>query len=95
MNAGLSRVGEARIIVPTLFHEEYVDGQRQLSRQNDPAGLILALSLMQQWTVAFDYADVNALIEAIRRTSALERSRVRFGLTMPDGSALANDVHPG
>lgn len=88
MNAELSRVGEARIIIPTLFHEEYVDCQRQLSRQNNPAGIIRALSLMQQWTVAFDYADVNALIEAVRRTNALERSRVQFRLTMLDGSPL-------
>ena len=90
MNAELSRAGEARIIIPTLFHEEYVDNQRQLSRQNEPAGLIRALSLMQQWTVAFDYADVNRLIEAVRHTNALERSRAQFRLSMPDGSALAN-----
>ena len=91
MNAELSRVGEGRIIIPTLFHEEYVDSLRQLSRQNDPAGLIRALSLMQQWTVAFDFADVNALIVAVRRTGALERSRVQFRLTLPDGSALADE----
>lgn len=91
MNAELSRVGEARIIIPTLFHEEYVDCQRQLSRQDIPDGLIHALALMQQWTVAFDYADVNALIEAVKRTNALERSRVQFRLTMPDGSPLVNE----
>ncbi len=91
MNAELSRTGAARIIIPTLFHEEYVDCQRQLSRQNDPDGFIRALALMQQWTVAFDYADVNALIETVRRTNALERSRVQFRLTMPDGSSLANE----
>lgn len=91
MNAELSRVGEARIIIPTLFHEEYVDCQRQLSRQNEPSGLIRAVSLMQQWTVAFDYANVNILIEAVRRTNALERSRAQFRLAMPDGSPLAND----
>ena len=91
MNSELSRVGEARIIIPTLFHEEYVDCQRQLSRQDNPDGLIRALSLMQQWTVAFEYADVNVLIEAVRRTNALERSRVQFRLTMPDGSPLVNE----
>lgn len=91
MNAELSRVGEARIIIPTLFHEEYVDCLRQLSRQNSPNSLIRALALMQQWTVAFDYTDVNALIEAVRRTNALERSRVQFRLTMPDGSPLVNE----
>lgn len=91
MNAELSRVGEARIIIPTLFHEEYVDCQRQLSRQDIPDGLIHALALMQQWTAAFDYTDVDALIEAVRRTNALERSRVQFRLTMPDGSPLVSE----
>ncbi|OGA42168.1 MAG: cell filamentation protein Fic [Betaproteobacteria bacterium RIFCSPLOWO2_12_FULL_62_13] len=91
MNAELSRVGEARIIIPTLFHEEYVDCQRQLSRQDTPNGLIHALALMQQWTVAFDYTDVSALIESVRRTNALERSRVQFRLTMPDGSPLVSE----
>lgn len=88
MNAELSRVSEARIIIPTLFHEEYVDCQRQLSRQDEPAGLIHALTLMQQWTIAFDYTNVTALIEAVKKTNALERSRVQFNLLMPDGTPL-------
>ena len=68
-----------------------MDAQRQLSRQDEPAGLIRALSMIQRWTVAFDYAEVNALIEAVRRAHALERSRVQFRLAMPDGSALAQE----
>jgi len=89
-NAELSRVGEARIIIPTLFHEEYVDCQRQLSRQDDPTGFVRALRLMQAWTVAFDYSDVGRLIEVVKRTNALERSRNQFKLTMPDGSPLGD-----
>jgi hypothetical protein len=88
MNAELSRAGQARIIIPTLFHEEYVDCQRQLSRQNDPAGHIRALRLMQAWTVAFDYSDIGALIEATGKTNALEKSRARFRLMLPDGAPL-------
>lgn len=88
MNAELSRTGEARIIIPTLFHEEYVDCQRQLSRQNEPIGIIHALTLMQRWTIAFDFSEVNILIDAVKKTNALERSRVEFRLTMLDGSPL-------
>jgi len=88
MNAELSRCGESRIIIPTLFHEEYVDCQRQLSRQNDADGLLRALVLIQGWTVAFDYQDVDRLIEAVKRTNGLERSRAQFKLTMPDGTSL-------
>lgn len=88
MNAELSRTGDARIIIPTLFHEEYVDCQRQLTHQNDPAGFIRVLALMQRWTIAFDFSNVDALIEAIKATNALEHSRVQFKLTMPDDSPL-------
>ena len=92
MNAELSRVGEARIIVPTLFHEEYVDCERQLSRQDDPTGFVRVLLLMQAWTVAFDYTDTDALIAAVTRTNALERSRAQFRLLMPDGSPVGLPV---
>ena len=92
MNAELSRVGEARIIIPTLFHEEYVDCERQLSRQDDPTGFVRVLPLMQAWTVAFDYTDTDALIAAVTRTNALERSRAQFRLLMPDGSPVGLPV---
>lgn len=88
MNAELSRTGEARIIIPTLLHEEYVDCQRQLSRQSNPTGLVHILALAQQWTMAFNYSDVDALIANAKRTNALERSRAEFTLTMPDGTPL-------
>ena len=80
MNAELSRSGDARIIIPTLFHEEYVDCLRQLTHQNDPAGFIGAVALMQRWTNAFDFSNVDALIEAIKATNALEHSRAQFKL---------------
>ena len=92
MNAELSRAGEARIIIPTLFHEEYVDCERQLSRQDDPTGFVRVLPLMQAWTVAFDYTDTDALIAAVTRTNALERSRAQFRLLMPDGSPVGLPV---
>ncbi len=91
MNAELARAGEARIIIPTLFHWEYVDCQRQLSREDDPNGLVRALTLMQAWTSAFDYSDIDALIAAVTRTHAFERSRSQFiQLLMPDGTPLAS-----
>ena len=88
MNAELSRTGEARIIIPTLFHEEYVDCQRQLSRQNDPAGYIRALTLMQAWSIAFDYSEIDQLLARTKATNALERSLSQFKLAMPDGTSL-------
>ena len=86
MNAELSRSGDARIIIPSLFHEEYGDCQRQLTHQNDPAGFIRTVALMQRWTIGFDFSNIDALIDAIKATNALEHSRAQFKLTMPDKS---------
>jgi hypothetical protein len=91
MNAELSRTAEARIIIPTLFHEEYVDSQTQLSLQDDPGAHIRALALIQKWTLAFDYSDIDRLIDAVKKTNALERSRKQFKLMMPDGSPLGTN----
>ncbi len=44
--------------------------------------------LMQRWTAAFDFSNVDVLIEAIKATNALEHSRAQFKLTMPDNSSL-------
>ena len=65
-----------------------MDCQRQLSRQNISTGLFHILALAQQWTIAFDYADVDALIATVKHTNALERSRAEFTLTMPNGIPL-------
>ncbi len=94
MNAELSRTGEARIIIPTLFHEEYVDCQRQLSRLDIPDGHVRALSLIQGWTVAFDYSNIDALITVLKQTNAMERSRAQFRLTMPGGLPLSGLPDP-
>lgn len=49
MNAELSRLGLCRIAIPTLFHPQYVDCQRALTRANDPDGFIKALSFAARW----------------------------------------------
>jgi hypothetical protein len=74
MNAELSRVGLCRIIIPTLFHPQYVDRARALTRQDDPPGFITALAKMARWTAGFDYEDLNRLIANLRRCNALEES---------------------
>lgn len=85
MNAELSTVNACRIIVPTLYREEYLDCLRALSRQGDPAPLIEALQKIHVWTAAFDYESIDDTIEAMRACNAFERSRIQFKLFMPPG----------
>jgi len=83
MNAELSAVGACRIIVPTLFREEYLDTLRALSRQGDAAPFIAAMQKIHRWSAAFRYADLDATIAHMARCNAFERSPVQFKLLTP------------
>lgn len=89
MNAELTAVGACRIIVPTLFREEYLDCLRVLSRAHDPAPFVAAMQKIQAWTAAFDYQDMDQVINDMQRCNAFERSRVQFELLTPDGTGVA------
>jgi hypothetical protein len=50
MNAELSAVGACRIIVPTLFREEYLDYLRVLSREGNPTPFLDAMQRIHALT---------------------------------------------
>jgi len=87
MNAELSRCGLQRIIVPTVSRDEYLDGLRALSRNADPVPLIAILGKLQSWSAAFDYADLDTLVEQLRLSHAFETERNRYRLLTPASSA--------
>jgi len=86
MNAELTRAGASRIIIPTLYHPQYVDCARALNRKNEPSGFVQSLAKMARWSSQFDYADIDLLIDSVRKTHALEESPVEYRLLNLDGS---------
>ena len=85
MNAELSVVGACRIIVPTLFREEYLDCLRVLTREHESAPFISAMQKIQDWTAAFDFQNLDKVIDAMKSCNAFERSRTQFELLTPLG----------
>ncbi|MGE4241478.1 Fic family protein [Ramlibacter sp.] len=83
MNAELSVAGACRIIVPTLFRDEYLDCLRVLTREGDCEPFLAAMTKIQQWSAAFDYDDLDGVIAAMRSCNALEKSRTQFKLLWP------------
>jgi Fic/DOC family len=83
MNAELAVVGACRIIIPTLFREEYLDCLRVLTRERNSAPFIAAMQKIQAWTAAFDYENLDAVIAHMQACNAFERSRVQFQLLTP------------
>jgi hypothetical protein len=86
MNAELSHYNENRIIVPTVFRTNYLNGLRRLSRDDDPSILIKALRYAHDFTNSVDFADFDASIEQLAAVNAFEdpESGVHLGILNPD-----------
>lgn len=83
LNSELSAAGEARIIVPTLFRDEYLDCLRELTRAARTGPYLDAMANIQRWTAAFSYDDLDATIDLMKRCNAFEKSLVRHQLLGP------------
>ncbi len=83
MNAELNVVGSCRIIVPTLYREEYLDCLRNLTRAADPVPYMNAMQRIHEWTAAFDYEDLDSVIAMMTRCNAFERSPIQYKLLLP------------
>lgn len=70
MNAELVACGQSRIIIPTVYRDDYVDALRRLSRQDDPSVLIKALRHGQDYTSQIDFTDRDAAIAQLAETNA-------------------------
>lgn len=83
MNAELSAADGCRIIVPTLFREEYLDCLRHLTRNGHAEPFLKAMTRIHDWTSRFDYEDIDQVIATMRQCNAFERSRTQFKLSWP------------
>ena len=83
MNAELTVVNSCRIIVPTLFREEYLDCLRVLTREGNPQSFLEAVQFIHAWTAGFDYENLDLVIEKMAACNAFEKSRVQYKLLSP------------
>lgn len=59
MNAELAAAAEERIIVPTVFHADYLSALKALSLTGRPEPLIRVFDHAQRWTAAVDWRSVE------------------------------------
>ena len=83
MNAELSVVKGCRIIVPTLFREEYLDCLRLLTREGSPKPFLDAMQHVHAWTAAFNYENLDKVIAGMKLCNAFEKSRTQYKLEFP------------
>jgi len=70
MNAELENAGLSRIIVPTVFRDDYLLALRALSRSDNPAPLCKALDFAQEFSAVIDMSSYDNALRKLTESNA-------------------------
>lgn len=89
MNAVLTAAGQCRVIVPTVYREDYLLPLEALSSNSEPRPFVRAMACIQDWSAAFDYQQPRQrLQEQLAACNAFQEDLARYGLVFPERTAL-------
>ena len=83
MNVELFRAGEAKIIVPNVYREDYLLALRKLSRQGDPSAYIKVMDTLQRFGHTLYGRTFGDLLAYLQRCNAFEdpdEAKLKFEL---------------
>ena len=97
MNAELVASGESRIIVPTVYRNNYLVALKALSQNNHTAAMPRVLDFAQRYTAAVDFSELEVARYILDRTHAFadpnEADATGIRLAMPTPEILADAAH--
>jgi fido (protein-threonine AMPylation protein) len=76
MNAELVHAGLSRIIIPTVFRDDYLLALRALSRSNNPAPLVRAMDYVQDFTARLPMFSYDVAMTALTSSNAFKDPEV-------------------
>lgn len=74
MNAELVATGESRIVVPTVYRNNYLMALKALSQNGITGAVVRMLGFAQRYTAAVDFADLKRARSILERTHAFDDS---------------------
>lgn len=84
MNAELVKHGQPKIIIPTVYREDYVGALRRLSRQNDPSPYIRMMLKAFEFSATIVGDDMEAMEKLLEASNAFkEHSTARLKIVSP------------
>ena len=72
MNIELHAGGETRVIIPTVYREDYFGALRVLTRQSHALPFVQMLDYAQRFTAAVDFRDLSGALALMRDCNAFE-----------------------
>jgi Fic/DOC family len=88
MNTELVAGAQSRIIVPTVFRDDYLGALRRLTRQDDPGVLIKALCYGHDYTAQINFSTLARATDSLRATNAFNEPDGAERLRMPASLGL-------
>jgi len=79
MNAELVAAGESRIVVPTVYRNNYLTALKALSQNGIAGAVVRMLDFAQRYTAAVDFADLKRARFILERTHAFDDSNEADG----------------
>jgi hypothetical protein len=84
MNCVLSAERLSRIIIPTVYREDYLLPLKALSHHREAQPLVAALNRIQRWSAAFDYARPRSDVrDELARCNAFQEDLRNYKLVFP------------
>ncbi len=84
MNCELSAAGLCRIMIPSVYREDYLLPLKALSNRHDAGPVIAAMNRIQKWTAMFDFGlTIKDIRSALKRCNAFEDDLRNFRLVDP------------
>lgn len=72
MNAELSKESQTKIIVPTVYRDDYLGALRRLTRQNDPSPYIRMLQRLHEFSATIVGEDVDEMERKLELSNAFK-----------------------
>jgi hypothetical protein len=88
MNTELVAGMQSRIIIPTVFRDDYLGGLRRMTRQDDPGVLIKSLRYGHDYTAQINFSDLARATDILRATNAFNEPDSEQRLTLPGSLGL-------
>jgi Fic family protein len=70
MNAELVKANQTRIIIPTVYRDDYLGALRKLTRNDDPKVYIKMLQRAQEFSTTLIGKDINILENQLTKSNA-------------------------
>ena len=98
MNAELVAAAENRIIIPTVYRNNYLMALKALSQNRLTGALVRVMDFAQRYTAAVDFQDLHAARAILERTNAFadsnEAESAGIRLLLPTPEMLADSRRP-